>query len=172
MKIQLLEDLYIEELKDIHDAEKKLIRFLGKVARAATAPELKEAFRSHTKETKVHIERLEKVFQRLGQSPEGKKCKAMNGLVAEARDFLKEEAELELRDVGLITAAQKVEHYEIASYGCLSAYAKLLGFQQDAELLHQTLLEEKAADEKLNLLAKNINLEAAEGERPERTHTA
>jgi len=172
MKIQLLEDLYIEELKDIHDAEKKLVRFLGKLAEAATAPELKEAFRAHTKETKNHLERLQKVFDRLGQSPEGRKCKAMNGLVAEARDFLKEEAELELRDVGLITAAQKVEHYEIASYGCLSAYAKLLGFRQDAELLHQTLLEEKAADEKLNLLAKNINLEAAEGETPERTHTA
>jgi ferritin-like metal-binding protein YciE len=172
MKIQLLEDLYVEELKDIHDAEKKLTRLLPKLARSATAPELQAAFKMHAKETKVHIERLQKIFARIGQSPEGKKCKAMNGLIAEARDFLKEEAELELRDVGLITAAQKVEHYEIASYGCLAAYAKLLGFQADAELLHQTLLEEKATDEKLNLLAQGINLDAAEGERPEQSRSA
>jgi ferritin-like metal-binding protein YciE len=172
MKIELLEDLYIEELRDLYDAEKKLGRMLPKLAKAATAPELQEAFKTHTKETKAQIVRLEQVFKRLDQAPEGKKCKAMNGLLAEAKDFMAEEVELELRDVGLITAAQKIEHYEIASYGCVATHAGLLGFEQDAQLLHQTLVEEKATDEKLNLLAKGINLDAAKGETPEQAHTA
>ena len=172
MKIQLLADLYLEELRDVYDAEKKLLRVLPKLSRTSTSPELQQAFKTHVQETKVQVTRLEKIFERLGQSPEGKKCKAMNGLVAEARDFLKEESEPELRDVGLITAAQKVEHYEIASYGCLATYAKLLGYEQDAGLLHETLVEEKAADEKLNFLARGINLEAAEGETAQEVRTA
>lgn len=172
MKIQLLADLYLEELRDVYDAEKKLSRVLPKLMRASTAPELQQAFKTHLQETKAQVIRLQKIFGRLGQSPEGKKCRAMNGLVAESRDFLKEQSEPEVRDVGIITAAQKVEHYEIASYGCLATYAKLLGYEQDAQLLHQTLLEEKAADEKLNFLAKGINVEAAEGEIPQQVHTA
>jgi ferritin-like metal-binding protein YciE len=169
MKIELLSDLYIEELRDVYDAEKKLGRFLPKISKAATASELQEAFRSHAKETKNQIKRLEQIFGRIGESPTGKKCKAMNGLMAEAKDFLAEEVEAELRDVGLITAAQKIEHYEIAAYGSLATYARLLGFEQDAHLLHETLLEEKATDEKLNLLDQGINLEAAEGETSEQS---
>ncbi len=170
MKIELLSDLYIEELRDIYDAEKKLARFLPKVSKAATAHGLKEAFRSHAKETKTQIGRLQQIFVRLDKSPTGKKCKAMNGLMAEGKDFLLEEIEPELRDVGLITAAQKIEHYEIAGYGSLATYANLLGFEQDARLLHETLLEEKAADEKLSWLAKGINLEAAQAESSEQSH--
>jgi len=170
MKIELLSDLYIEELRDIYDAEKKLGRFLPKISKAATASELQNAFRSHAKETKNQIKRLEQIFVRLDKSPTGKKCKAMNGLMAEGKDFLLEEIEPELRDVGLITAAQKIEHYEIAGYGSLATYANLLGFEQDARLLHETLLEEKAADEKLSALARRINLEAAQGESSEQSH--
>jgi ferritin-like metal-binding protein YciE len=161
MKLELLEDLYLEELRDLYDAEQRLIKALLKMAKAVQAEELCEAFMVHRKETQRHVERLEQIFSRLGKEPGGKKCKAMMGLIAEAKDFMGEEAERELVDVGLITVAQKVEHYEIAGYGCVATYAKLLGFEEDARELHQTLVEEKAADEKLTQLARNINVEAA-----------
>ncbi|MDB6035709.1 MAG: hypothetical protein JWM16_6047 [Verrucomicrobiales bacterium] len=169
MKMELLEDLYVDELKDLYDAEKRLSRTLLRMSKAATAEDLKMAFSFHRKQTKEQIRRLESIFKRLGQSGGGKKCKAMAGLSAEARDLVSEDAEPEVLDAGLITAAQKMEHYEIAGYGSTAAYAKLLGFQEDAALLHQTLVEEKATDEKLNLLARNINIDAAEGEIPVKT---
>lgn len=165
--MELMEDLYLEELRDLYDAEKRLIKALPKMAKAAQSRELREAFLTHTDETKRQLERLEKIFERFNEEPGGKKCKAMSGLVAEAKDYLGEEAEPELVDVGLITAAQKIEHYEIAGYGCVTTYAKLLGLEDDARELHQTLVEEKGADEKLTLLAQNINVEAAQGEMPE-----
>ena len=164
MKIELMEDLYLGELRDLYDAEKQLLKALPKMAKAAKAPELRDAFTQHMIETKAQVQRLEEVFKRFDEEPEGKKCKAMKGLIAEAKDYLSEGADPELIDVGLITAAQKVEHYEIAGYGCAATYARLLGHDDDAQALHQTLAEEKAADEKLTLLAQGINLEAAQGE--------
>lgn len=166
MKLELMEDFYIEELKDALDAEKQLLKAIPQMAEAAVAPELKEAFELHLKQTEGQIKRLQQIFKRLQEPTRGKKCKAMAGLIREAQEFLGEDAVEEIVDVGLITVAQKIEHYEIAAYGCLATYAKILGFMEDKELLGQTLQEEKATDGKLTMLAENINLEAAEGESP------
>jgi ferritin-like metal-binding protein YciE len=166
MKIAMMEDLYLAELRDLYDAEKQLLKALPKMAKAVKAPELRDAFTQHIDETKAQVQRLEEIFKRFDEEPEGKKCKAMKGLIAEAKDYLSEDAEPELIDVGLITAAQKIEHYEIAGYGCAATYARLLGYEDDAQALHQTLTEEKAADEMLTQLAQGINLEAAEAEVP------
>ena len=171
MKLELLEDFYIEELKDIYDAEKQLTRALPKMARAAQAEELRAAFQEHLAVTKNQIHRLEQIFKRLNESPKGKKCKAMAGLVKEAEEFLSGDAVPEGVDVGLITSAQKVEHYEIATYGSLATYAKLLGLMQDKELLGQTLQEEKNTDGRLTMLAEGLNLEAMKGELPEKQFT-
>lgn len=166
MKIAMMEDLYLAELRDLYDAEKQLLKALPKMAKAVKAPELRDAFTQHIDETKAQVQRLEEIFKRFDEEPEGKKCEAMKGLIAEAIDYLSEDAEPELIDVGLITAAQKIEHYEIAGYGCAATYARLLGYEDDAQALHQTLTEEKAADEMLTQLAQGINLEAAEAEVP------
>jgi ferritin-like metal-binding protein YciE len=166
MKLELMEDFYIEELKDIFDAEKQLTKALPRMAEAATSPELREAFQMHLRETEEQIKRLQQIFKRLDEPAKGKKCKGMAGLLKEAEEFLAEDAVEEIVDVGLITAAQKVEHYEIASYGCLATYAKLLGFAEDKELLGQTLQEEKATDGKLTVLAEELNVEAGAGEIP------
>lgn len=172
MKLELLEDFYIEELKDIYDAEKQLTRVLPKMAAAAQSEELRKAFVEHLETTREQIRRLETICKRLDESPKGKRCKAMAGLVREAQEFLSEEAVPEVVDVGLITAAQKVEHYEIATYGSLATYAKLLGRMEDKELLGQTLHEEKSTDGRLSILAESLNLEAAEGELPKDQFTA
>jgi ferritin-like metal-binding protein YciE len=164
MKMELMEDFYIEELKDILDAEKQLTKALPKMAQAAKSPELRQAFELHLKETEGQMKRLQQIFKRLEEPAKGKKCKGMAGLIKEAEEFLSEDAVEELVDVGLITAAQKVEHYEIAAYGCLATYAKLLDLAEDKELLGQTLQEEKATDGKLTMLAEAINFEAAEDE--------
>jgi ferritin-like metal-binding protein YciE len=164
MKLELMEDFYVEELKDIFDAEKQLLKALPRMAEAASSPELREAFEMHLRETEEQISRLKQIFKRLEEPAKGKKCKAMAGLIKEAEEFLSEDAVPEIIDVGLITAAQKVEHYEIARYGCLATYAKLLGFGEDKDLLGRTLQEEKATDEKLTTLAESLNLDAAEGE--------
>ncbi len=166
MKMELLEDLYLEELRDLYDAENKLLKILPKLSKAVSASDLQAAFKIHLAQTREHVKRLEQIFQRLGEVPEGKKCKAMAGLIREAKDFLSEDAEPEIVDAGLITAAQKIEHYEIASYGSVATFARLLGFEEDAGLLHKTLVEEKETDEKLTLLAQRINVDAAEGEIP------
>lgn len=166
MTMELMEDFYIEELKDILDAEKQLLKALPRMAEAATAPELREAFELHLKETEGQIKRLQQIFKRLEEPAKGKKCKAMAGLLKEAEEFLGEDAVEEIVDVGLIVAAQKVEHYEIATYGSLATFAKLLGLEDDKQLLGQTLDEEKATDGKLTILAESLNSEAAEGEMP------
>lgn len=166
MKMELMEDFYIEELKDTLDAEKQLVKALPQMIEAAVSPELKQAFETHLAQTREQVARLQKIFKRLQEPTKGKKCKAMAGLVREAQEFLSEDAVEEIVDVGLITIAQKIEHYEIAAYGCLATYAKILGFTEDKELLGQTLQEEKSTDGKLTMLAENINLEAAEGESP------
>jgi ferritin-like metal-binding protein YciE len=166
MKMELMEDFYIEELKDILDGEKQLTKALPRMVAAANSPELKQAFQEHLQQTQEQIRRLQQIFKRLQEPAKGKKCRGMAGLLKEAEEFLGEDAVPEIVDVGLITAAQKVEHYEIASYGCLATYAKLLGFMEDKELLGQTLQEEKTTDGKLTVIAESLNVEAASGEMP------
>jgi ferritin-like metal-binding protein YciE len=148
-----MKELLIEELRDIYNAEKQLTKALPKMARAAKNEALKSAFQDHLQETQGQIERLEQVFEKLDTRARGKLCHAMEGLVEEAKDIMEEGLSPELLDAALIAAAQKVEHYEIASYGTVHAYAEALGESEVAKLLKQTLEEEKATDEKLNKLA-------------------
>jgi len=152
--LKSIRELYVEELKDLYDAESQITTALPKLAQAAHAPELKKAFDEHLKQTEGQIGRLEQIFQQLDTSPKGKKCKGVAGLIAESQDFLKEEAEAEVKDAGLIAAAQKVEHYEMAGYGTVRTYAQLLGEKEAATLLQQTLDEEGATDKKLTSLAE------------------
>ncbi len=164
-KMKNLEDFLMDELKDLYSAEKQLTKALPKMAKAATSPELQQAFTDHLEETEGHIERLDKIAKLAGgKSLGGKKCKAMEGLVEEGKELMEEDATPEVMDVALICAAQKVEHYEIASYGCAATYARLLGYDEVAELLNETLEEEKAADEKLTGIADELNPEAMNGE--------
>ena len=161
MSLDSLEKLFLEELKDIYNAEKQLTRALPRMAKAAESPELQQAFTKHLKETEGQIRRLEQVFKGLGQAARGKKCKGMEGLIEEGKEMLEEEGEPQVVDAALISAAQKVEHYEIASYGCLRTYAELLGYTEAAQLLQQNLQEEEAADRKLTQLGESGINEAA-----------
>lgn len=160
MKMATLKDLFVEELKDLYSAEKQLIKALPKMAKAATSEELKAGFLEHLDQTKGHAERLEQVFELLGQKPKAKTCKAMEGLIEEGKELLEEDAEPEVLDAGLIAAAQRVEHYEIAGYGCVRTYAELLGEDEARDLLQETLDEEAETDKKLTELAEQINVEA------------
>lgn len=161
MKQNALQELYIDELRDIYNAENQLTKALPKMAKAATSEDLRSGFEEHLKQTEGHVKRLEQIFKSLGEKPTGKKCKGMEGLVEEGKEMI-EEAELEdeALDAGLISAAQRVEHYEIAAYGCVRTYAKLLGESEAVSLLEQTLAEEKETDQKLTKLAEKINVEA------------
>ena len=162
MSLDSLEKLFIEELKDIYNAEKQLTRALPRMAKAADSPQLQQAFTNHLRETEGQIKRLERVFKEVGQPIRGKKCKGMEGLIEEGKEMMEEEGEPQVLDAALISAAQKVEHYEIASYGCLRTYAELLGLSEAVTLLQQNLEEEEAADKKLNALAEGgINESAA-----------
>jgi len=159
-----LRETFIEELKDLYDAEKQLLKALPKMAKAAEHEELRDAFEMHLHETQEHVRRLEQVFKLIDQPAKSKKCKAMQGLVEEGEELIDEEE----GDAALICAAQKVEHYEIASYGSLESWAKLMGEQEAADLLGETLSEEKAADEKLTGIAEQtINVEENEQEEEE-----
>ncbi|HZZ72757.1 MAG TPA: ferritin-like domain-containing protein [Pirellulales bacterium] len=160
MEMETLRDLFVDELKDLYSAENQLVKALPKMAKAATSPKLKKAFESHLEETKGHVDRLEQIFEKLGGSPKGKKCKAMEGLIEEGKEMLEEDAEPDVLDAGLIAAAQRVEHYEMAGYGCVRTYAQLLGEAAAAKLLQQTLDEEGNADKKLTQLAEQINVNA------------
>jgi ferritin-like metal-binding protein YciE len=160
MKLENLKDLYIRELKDLHSAEKQITKALPKMAKAAGSDELATAFREHLDQTHEHIWRLEKISGRHGESLRGPKCKGMEGLLKEGAEMIEEDAENEVRDAGLISAAQRVEHYEIAAYGCARTYAELLGDEEGASLLKATLSEEKATDEKLTDIARSINVHA------------
>jgi ferritin-like metal-binding protein YciE len=164
MSLDSLEKLFLEELRDIYNAEKQLTRALPRMAKAAESPELRQAFTTHLKETEGQIQRLERVFKEVGQAVRGKKCKGMEGLIAEGKELLEEDAEEDVLDAGLIASAQHIEHYEIAGYGCVRTYAQLLGLDNAAKLLQQTLDEEKETDELLSGLAENINVEAEEEE--------
>jgi ferritin-like metal-binding protein YciE len=174
MKLDSLEKLYHEELRDVYNAENQLLKALPKMAKAAASEELREALQEHLEQTKGHVERLEEVFELLGQKPKGKTCEAMKGLIEEGSHILEEEGEASVLDAGIIAAAQKVEHYEIATYGTLRTWANLLGHEEAAELLQETLDEEGEADKRLNDLAEDIvNPEAlSESEEEEETATA
>ncbi len=164
MKANRLKHLYVEELKDLYSAENQLVKALPKMAKASTSQDLRAGFEGHLEQTKEHVVRLEKIFKTLGESPNGKKCHGMEGLIQEGGELIEENPAPEELDAGLISAAQRVEHYEIAGYGCVSAYAKLLGEDQAVSLLRKTLEEEKETDKKLTHLSGQINLEAAETE--------
>jgi len=166
MKLDSLRDLFVDELKDLYNAEHQLLKALPKMAKAATAQDLKRAFESHLKETKGQVARLDKVFAGLDLSPKGKKCKAMEGLIKEGSELMEEDADPDVMDAALIAAAQRVEHYEMAGYGCVRTFAQVLGETKAATLLQATLDEEGAADKKLTEIAKQINAEA-EGDEAE-----
>jgi ferritin-like metal-binding protein YciE len=158
MSVETIEELFIDELKDLYSAEKQITKSLPKLAKAATTPELKDAFESHLQETFGQIERLDRIFEILGKSPRGKVCNGMKGVLEEGAEVLGEtEKGSTVRDAALISAAQRVEHYEMAGYGCVREYAKLLGQKEIAQLLDATLAEEKAADSKLGQVAKQVN---------------
>jgi len=161
MKLDTLEQLYVSELRDLYSAENQLLKALPKMAKGASSPELKDAFEKHLEQTKGHVERLEQLFQQLDESPKGKTCQAMKGLIEEGSEILKEEGEESVLDAGIIVAAQKVEHYEIASYGSVRTFANLLGEDEAARLLQSTLDEESEANEILTTLAEStVNREA------------
>jgi ferritin-like metal-binding protein YciE len=158
-----LEELLIDHLKDLYSAENQIIKALPKMAKGATSPDLKRAFERHLEETRRQVERLEQIGEALDVRLTGKKCKGMEGLIEEGKELLSEDFEEDTLDAGLIGAAQKVEHYEIAAYGTARAHATLLGYNKVAKLLQQTLDEEAATDKKLTALAENIvNVEAVE----------
>jgi ferritin-like metal-binding protein YciE len=161
METNRLKHLYVEELKDLYSAENQMVKALPKMIKAATSEDLRAGFEEHLEQTKRHVSRLEEIFQALGESPKGKKCKGMEGLIKEGGEMIEEDPAPEELDAGLISAAQRVEHYEIAGYGCVSTYAKLLGEDEAESLLRETLEEEKKTDSKLTELAESINLEAA-----------
>lgn len=155
-----LKELYIDELKDLHSAESQLVKALPKMAKSASSEELRSGFEEHLEQTKGHVGRLERIFEMLDESPKGKKCKGMEGLIEEGSEVMEEEFDGAVLDVALIAAAQRVEHYEIAGYGTVRALAEELGQSEHASLLTETLEEEKQTDEKLTKLAKQINAEA------------
>ncbi len=164
MKLKTLHDLYVDELKDLYSAEQQILKALPKMIKKATATELADAFEEHLKVTQTQVGRLEKVFKMLEVSPKGKKCKAMEGLLEEGKEVMSEDAEPAVTDAALIAAAQRVEHYEMAGYGCVRTFARLLGYDKAADLLQETLDEEGEADKKLTELAETvINVEAMDG---------
>lgn len=161
MELKTLTDLYIHELKDLYSAERQIIKALPKMVKAAHNKQLAAGFREHLEETKQQAARLEKLLADLGESIRGPKCKGMEGVLAEGDEMIKEDAEEEVRDAGLIAAAQRVEHYEMAGYGTAKTYARLLGFKEAVAELDKTLKEESATDKKLTQLAtRSINVKA------------
>jgi ferritin-like metal-binding protein YciE len=154
MPLATLHDLMVHELKDLYSAEKQLVQALPKMAKAASSDELRKAIENHLAETEEQVTRIEQVLESFGESPRGQKCEGMEGLIEEGKTLLKEEADPDVMDAGIIVAAQKVEHYEIASYGAVCEYARIMGHTEALQLLEQTLEEEKNADQLLNQLAE------------------
>lgn len=163
MQNDSLRRLYIDELRDLYNAETQLVKALPKMAKASSNTELRHAFEEHLRETSEQVSRLEQIFESLDEKPTGKKCLGMEGLVKEAAETMREEYEDAVMDAAVIGAAQRVEHYEIAGYGTVKAFAELLGEQEHVSLIEQTLSEEKAADKKLTQLSDDINPQADEG---------
>lgn len=161
-KMDSLRDLYVEQLKDLYSAETQIVKALPKMADAATHPELKNGFEKHLEQTRGHVRRLEQIFDDLGESPKGVHCKGMEGLLKEGDEMLKARATDDVKDAGLIAAAQRVEHYEIAGYGTVRTFADRLGQPEHARLLQDTLDEEGATDHKLTAMAERvINIDAS-----------
>ena len=164
MKMKTLEDLFVHELKDLHNAEKQIIKALPKMIKHCANEDLRTALENHLEETEEQLRRLEQIFEQCQLPIRGKKCKGMEGLIEEGEEVLEESMEDDVRDAAIISAAQRVEHYEIAGYGCARTFAEQLGHHEAAQLLQRTLEEEKAADEKLSQIAmEHINQEAAVG---------
>ena len=164
MKQNTLKELYLDELRDLYDAEQQLVKALPKMAKASTSPELRNGFEEHLEQTKGHVQRLEQIFEGLGEPAKGKKCKGMAGLVAEGAEMMDEDFEDKVMDAGLISAAQRVEHYEIAAYGTVRTFANLLGESEAESLLETTLNEEKETDQKLTDASQQINPAALRGD--------
>ncbi len=164
MEINSLRELYIDQLRDLYDAENQLIKALPRMAKEASSDELRQAIEEHLEQTRGQAERLEQIFEQLGEKPKAKKCKGMQGVIEEGKETLEEDMEEDTKDAAIIAAAQRVEHYEISGYGTARTYANLLGENEAAELLEETLNEEKETDQKLTQLAEEINVEAAQGE--------
>ena len=161
MRLESLKDLYLEQLKDLYSAETQLVDALPKMAEAATAADLQQGFREHLRQTQEHVNRLERIFQDLGEKPGGHTCEGMKGLVREGEQMIRMKGEPNVLDAGLIAAAQRVEHYEIAGYGTVRTYAELLGHDEHVTLLERTLTEEEETDERLTMLAEShVNEEA------------
>lgn len=158
--LETLHDLFVHELKDLYSAENQLIKALPKMSQAAQSPELKRAFDTHLRETKEQVRRLERVFKALGEKPGGKTCKAMEGLVEEGEELLEEDADPDVMDAALIVTAQKVEHYEIASYGSVCTFGRVLGYDQATEILKETMAEEERTDKLLTGIAEKLNVQA------------
>lgn len=164
MRKDSLRQLYIDELKDLYNAETQLVKALPKMAKASSNAELRRAFEEHLRQTSEQVSRLERIFDALGEKPTGKKCLGMEGLVKEGSETMQEDYDDAVMDAAIIGAAQRVEHYEIAGYGTVRTFAELLGENEHVSLLEETLTEEKKADETLTQLAEDINAQAAKGE--------
>jgi ferritin-like metal-binding protein YciE len=165
MSINSLQDLMVDELRDMYHAENQLLKALPKMAEAASTPALKQAFERHLEQTEIQVNRIEEIFEQLGGDPKGKRCKGMEGIITEGAEVIDQEGPDAVIDAALIAAAQRVEHYEIAAYGCIRSYANLLGLSDVAKLIEQSLEEEEAADQLLSELAETeVNTLALEGE--------
>lgn len=161
MEMETLQDLYVEGLKDLYSAENQILKAMPQMIKKSTDPKLKKAFTKHEKQTRQQVKRIERICKELGEKPTGKKCSGMEGLIKEAKELIQERPDKDVLDAGLIAAAQHVEHYEIAGYGTMRTYARLLGFENQAALLQQTLDEEFETDKLLSALAESsINLDA------------
>lgn len=165
MKENTLRELFVDELRDLYDAENRLVKALPKLAKAANLDELRDGFETHLEQTKEHVDRLKRIMESMDEKASGKKCPGMIGIIQEGEELMDEDFEGSVMDAALISAAQRAEHYEIAAYGCVRAWAKELGEDEAAELLEQTLNEEKETDEKLTQIAEQVNASAnSEGE--------
>jgi ferritin-like metal-binding protein YciE len=162
MKVNSLKELYLEELRDAYDAEKQIVKALPKIAKAASSPDLRNALEEHLEQTKGHVQRLEQIFKELGEQPKAKKCDGLRGILEEGEKVVMQDGDRAVRDAGIIAGAQRVEHYEMAAYGSLKTWAWQLGDRRGAQLLEETLGEEKMADKKLTQIATGtVNVEAA-----------
>ena len=170
MQKDSLRQLYVNELKDLYNAETQLVKALPKMAKASSNAELRQGFEEHLRQTSEHVSRLEQIFDMLGEKATGKKCLGMDGLVKEGAEVMSEDYEGAVMDAAIIGAAQRVEHYEIAGYGTVRTFAEILGENEHISLLEQTLEEEKQTDEQLTRLAEEINSQAAQGEQEEEGH--
>ena len=165
MEMETLRDLYVEGLKDLYSAENQILKGLAQMIKKATHPQLKKAFKTHERQTREQVKRLERICKQLDESPRGKKCAGMEGLIKEAKELISERPDEDVLDAGLIAAAQHVEHYEMAGYGTVRTYAQQLGYDDQARLLQMTLDEEKETDALLTQIAESsVNIDAEEDE--------